>query len=66
MVETMKRALRPCLLDDGGKDLDELLPYIAMGYKISERKAVGYNPYFLMFGRDFIFQSICNHFRTRS
>ena len=32
-------------------------PYIAMGYRMSKQKAVGYSPYFLMFGRDPIFQS---------
>lgn len=31
----MKRALRKCLLDGGGEDWDEHLPYIAMGYKMS-------------------------------
>ena len=34
-----------------------MLPYIAMGYKMSKQKAVGYSPYFLMFGRDPIFTS---------
>ena len=57
MVQTMKRALRKCLLDGGGKEWDELLPYIAMGYRMSKQKAVGYSPYFLMFGRDPIFPS---------
>ena len=55
MVQTMKRkALRKCLLGSGRKDWNEMLPHIAMGYKMS----VGYGPYFLMFGRDPIFQSI--------
>ena len=57
MVQTMKRALQKCLLDNGGEEWDELLPYIAMGYCMSKQKAVGYSPYFLMFGRDPIFQS---------
>ena len=57
MVQTMKRALRKCLLDNGGEEWDELLPYVAMGYRMSKQKAVGYSPYFLMFGRDPIFQS---------
>ena len=47
MVQTMKRSLRKCLLDGGGKDWDELLPYIAMGYRMSRQKALGYSPYFL-------------------
>ena len=57
MMQTMKRALRKCLLDGGGEEWDELLPYIAMGYRMSKQKAVGYSPYFLMFGRDPIIQS---------
>ena len=57
MVQTMKRSLRKCLTDGGGEDWDELLPYIAMGYRMSKQKALGYSPCFLMFGRDPIFQS---------
>ena len=30
---------------------------MAMGYRMTKQKAVGYNPYFLMFGRDPILQS---------
>ena len=41
----------------GGEHWDGLLPYIAMGYRMSKQKAVGYSPYFLMFGRDPIFPS---------
>ena len=36
----------------GGKDWDELLSYVAMGYRMSKQKSLGYSPYFLMFGRD--------------
>ena len=57
MVQTMKRALRKCLCDGGGVDWDEILPYLAMGYRMSKQKAVGYSPYILMFGRDPIIQS---------
>ena len=57
MVQTMKRALRKCLCDGGGEQWDELLPYIAMGYRMPKQKVVGYNPYFLMFGRDPILPS---------
>ena len=57
MVQTMKRALRKCLLDNGGEEWDELLPDMAMGYRMSKQKAVGYLPYFMMFGRDPIFPS---------
>ena len=53
----MKRALRECLCDAGGENWEELLPYIAMGYRMSKHKAVGYPPYFLMFGRDAILQA---------
>ena len=53
----MKRALRKCLCDGGGADWDQILPYVAMGYRMSKQKAVGYSPYFLMFGRDPILQS---------
>ena len=57
MVQTMKQALRKCLLDGGGKDQDEILPYVAMGYRMSKEKSLDYSPYFLMFGRDPILQS---------
>ena len=57
MVQTMKLALRKCLLDGGGEQWDELLPYVAMGYRMSRQKSSGYSPYFLMFGRDPIIQS---------
>ena len=53
----MKRALRKCLCDGGGVDWDEILPYVAMGYRMSKQKAVGYSPYFLVFGRDPIIES---------
>ena len=57
MVQTMKMGLRKCLLDGGGKEWDELLLYIAMGYRMTRHKSLRYSPYFLMFGRDPIFQS---------
>ena len=57
MVQTMKRSLRKCLCDGGGLRWDELLPYVAMGYRMSRQKSSGYSPYFLLFGRDPIFQS---------
>ena len=53
----MERALRKCLLDGGGKDWDELLPCVAMGYRVSRQKSVSYSTLFLKFGRDPIFQS---------
>ena len=57
MVQTMKRALRKYLCDAGGENWEGLLPYIAMGYRMSRQKAVGYSPYFLMFGRDAILRA---------
>ena len=57
MVQTMKMSLRKCLCDGGGLNWDELLPYVAMGYRMSRQKSSGYSPYFLLFGRDPIFQS---------
>ena len=53
----MKRSLRKSLCDGGGLRWDELLPYVAMGYKMSTQKSLGYSPYFLLFGRDPIFQA---------
>ena len=61
MVQTMKRALRKCSVDGGGKDWNELLPYVAMGYKISDKKCVVYNPYVLMFYKDPTFQGRLQH-----
>ena len=57
MVQTMKNGLRKCPLDGGEEQWDELLPYVAMGYRMSKQKSSGYSPYFLMFGRDPIIQS---------
>ena len=57
MVQTMKRSLRKSLYDGGGLRWDELLPYVAMGYRMSTQKSLGYSPYFLLFGRDPIFQA---------
>ena len=31
------------LCDGGGEDWDQILPYVAMGYRMSKQKAVGYN-----------------------
>ena len=57
MVQTINQALRKCLLDGGGEDWDEPLPYVAMGYRMLDFFSVGYSPYYLMFGRDSIFRS---------
>ena len=37
----MKRPFIKCLLDGGGKDWDELPPYVAMGYRMSKQKLLG-------------------------
>ena len=37
----MKWGWRKCLLDGGGKEWDELLPYIAMGYRMTKQKPLG-------------------------
>ena len=44
MIETMKRALRKCLVDVAREDSNELLSYVAIGYRLSKQKIVGYNP----------------------
>lgn len=49
-------------MDGGGKDWDELLLYVAMGY----RKCVAYSPYFLIFGRDLFFKEEYSHSDMRS
>ena len=36
-----------------------------MGYRMSKQKALGYSLYFLMFGRDPIFQSRLQHLQER-
>ena len=55
MVQTMKRSLRKSLCNGGGLRWDELLLYVAMGYRMSTQKSLGYSHYFLLFGRDPIF-----------
>ena len=57
MVQTMKKALRKCLLEGGGEQWNELLPYVAMGYRLCKQKSLGYSPYFMRFGREPIFQA---------
>ena len=57
MVQTLKKSLRKCLLERGSEEWDELLPYVAMGYRLSKQKSLGYSPYYLIFGRHPIFQA---------
>ena len=61
MLQTMKRLLRKCLLDGRDEDWDDLHPYAAMGYHMFKQKSVGYSSYFLVLGRDPIFQSRLQH-----
>ena len=55
MVQTMKHGLRKTLLERAATDWDLVLPYVAMGYKMTQRKALGYSPYYILFGRHPIF-----------
>ena len=48
----MKQSLLKSLLDKGGKEWDELLPYVAMGYRMTKQKSLGFSPYFLLYGRE--------------
>ena len=36
---------------------DDVLPYVMMGYRMSKQKSTGYSPYFLLYGREPLFQS---------
>ena len=38
-----------------------ILPYVAMGYRISKQKSTGFSPYFLLYGRQPLFPSIIQH-----
>ena len=62
MVQTLKQSLRRCLLDQSwGIPWDDILPYVAMGYRISKQKSTGFSPYFLLYGRDPLFPSTIQH-----
>ena len=62
MVQTLKQGLRRCLMDRTWQlQWDEVLPYVAMGYRISKRKSVGYSPYFLLYGRHPLFPAQLQH-----
>ena len=44
MVQTLKQSLRSCLLDQTwGVPWDDILPYVALGYKISKQRSTGYS-----------------------
>ena len=51
MVQPIKQSVLKSLLDKGGKEWDELLPYIAMGYRMTKQKSLGF------YGREPIFQA---------
>ena len=58
MVQTLKQSLRRCLLDQSwGVPWDDILPYVALGYRISKQKSTGFSPYFLLYGRQPLFPS---------
>ena len=62
MVQTLKQSLRRCLLDQSwGIPWDDILPYVAMGYRISKQKSTGFCPYFLLYGREPLFPSTIQH-----
>lgn len=53
IVQTAKVGLRKLCLQHGKSDWDLMLPYIAMGYRMSRHASLGhFSPYFLLFGRD--------------
>ena len=48
-------------LPDGGEEVwKEILPNIAMGYRITQQMSLSYGPVFLMFDRGSIFQADIN------
>ena len=55
MVQTLKSGLRKVLLDKSRTEWDLYMPYVAMGYRMSKQAAVGYSPYYLLYGRHPIF-----------
>lgn len=58
MVQTLKQSLRRCLFDQTwGLPWVDILPYVAMGYRVSKQRSTGYSPYFLLYGREPIFPS---------
>ena len=62
MVQSLRQSLRRCLLDQSwGVPWDDILPYVAMGYRISKQKSTGFSPYFLLYGRQPLFPSTIQH-----
>ena len=53
VVQTCKRALRRMAVQRvQGRDWDELLPYVMLGYNCSTHKATGFSPYLIFHGVD--------------
>ncbi|GLC55390.1 hypothetical protein PLESTB_000982200 [Pleodorina starrii] len=51
VVQTCKRALRRMARQRAeGRDWDELLPYVMLGYNCSTHKSTGFSPYLLLHG----------------
>ena len=40
---------------------DDVLPYVSMGYRMSKQKSTCYSPYFLLYGREPLFQARIQH-----
>ena len=57
MVQAMKQGLRKTLLERAATDWDLVLPYFTMWYRMTTQKALGYSPYYILFGRHPIFPS---------
>ena len=55
LVQTMKQSLRKSVLERCAADWDLVLPYVAMGYRMTQQRALGYSPYFILYGRHPIF-----------
>lgn len=62
LVQTFKSALRKYCVEIDPHCWDELLPYIALGYRESCQAALGsYSPYYLLFGRNAVLPNIVQH-----
>lgn len=57
VVQTLKKSLRRMRMANPGQEWDELLPYIALGYRCSEQKATGFSPFELLYARSPILPS---------
>ena len=49
------------LYQSWGLPWDDILPYVATGYRISKQKSTGFSPYFLLYGRQPLFPSTTQH-----